>query len=427
MQKIYKAKWILPGNEKIIQNGAILVENGKILEVFNRDELENISCNEITDYGNAVITSGFINLHTHLQFTDLQKPQNNLNRNFSGWILELIKQYASLTPEQKINSLKNGLKEAVLSGTTCVAQISREEEFLDVFNSAEIKSYIFLETFSNCEESSFAEFKKLKEKFKRMEQNKALNVNLGVSPHSVYNVHPVLWKKISDFACSNNILVHTHLAESLDEMDWLKNGFSNIDLIHKFVGWQKVSPFETGLNPVQYLKKLDILRPLGKNLIAAHLNQLEGDSIYEFAEYGANIALCPRSNLFLSANAHHRSTLEGLEACECGLATGLGTDSKFSNYDLNILNEAKYIKSGFNLLKLLDMLTINSAKILKLDHKIGSLEKGKDVDFLVFKLEQDESYLDLLDKERPDEVYISGNQVVDNFNLSMSDDFKPDN
>ncbi len=58
------------------------------------------------------------------------------------------------------------------------------------------------------------------------------------------------------------------------------------------------------------------------------------------------------------------------------------------------------------------MLTINAAKILRLDNKTGSLEKGKEADFLVFNLGNNESYQDIINKDRPDHVFIKGKQLV---------------
>ena len=52
------------------------------------------------------------------------------------------------------------------------------------------------------------------------------------------------------------------------------------------------------------------------------------------------------------------------------------------------------------------------AKILRLDNIIGTLEEGKDADFNVFKLNDDETYENVVDRERPDYVYIKGHKMV---------------
>ena len=208
MLKLYKSKWILPGNGKIIKNSGIVVEKGKIIDILDSSKLSQVDSIETIDYKNAVITPGFINLHTHLQFTELKKAK--VNKNFSEWIIDLMSQYSEWELLQKKEFFKQGIKESLLSGTTCIAQISGEEEFFDILNSFNLRSYIFLESFSNSEETSLIEFEKLKDKLNRLTQEKSSYIEIGFSPHSVYNVHPILWKKIAEYSFENNILVHTH-------------------------------------------------------------------------------------------------------------------------------------------------------------------------------------------------------------------------
>jgi len=420
MFRVFKAKWILPADDKVIKDGFLILENGKIFDIVEGTDIrkQNIfnNASEIVDYGNAVITPGFINLHTHLQYTDLKKNQKE--QNFPEWIKSLMLQYFLWSKKKKINSVLNGVKEAILSGTTCVAQLSGEPEFLETFNKLDLKTYIFLETFANTEESSETEFKKLIQKYNYIDQNKNENVFVGFSPHSVYTVHPFLWKKIVELSAKNDILIHTHLAESNAEMEWLKNGHSEIDALYKLIRWNPLIPYKTGLNPVEYLKEFGVLN---ENLIAAHMIQLDKSLMEEIFSYGVKLAYCPRSNMLL-----HGKTIDISEYKEYTDSIGIGTDSKYSNYDLSILNEVKFVKfsSNLDLFQLLNMLTINAAKILKIDDKTGSLKKGRYADFLVFRLNNNESYLNLFDKNKPDDVYIKGKPVVKDYKLIKSDVFK---
>jgi len=419
MFRVFKAKWILPADNRVIEDGLLVLEHGKIFDIVENSDIkkQNIlnNASEIIDYGKAIVTPGFINLHAHLQYTDLKKNQKE--QSFPEWIKSLMLQYALWNKKKKINSVLNGAKEALLSGTTCFAQLSGEQDFLETFNKLDLKSYIFLETFANTEESSKTEFKKLIQKYDYINQNKNENVFVGFSPHSVYTVHHNLWKKIAEFSVKNDILVHTHLAESTSEMEWLKNGHSEIDCLYKFIMWNPLSPYKTGLNPVEYLKGLDILN---ENLIAAHMIQLDKSLMEEIFSYGVKLAYCPRSNMLL-----HGKTIAISEYKKYLDSIGIGTDSRYSNQDLSILNEAKFIKfsSDLDLFHLLNMLTINAAKILKIDEKTGSLKKGRDADFLIFRLNNNESYLNLFDKDKPDDVYIKGKPVVRDQKLIM-DAFK---
>jgi len=413
MYRVFKAKWILPAGDRVVEDGFLVLENGRIIDVIENINVhkQNILNNssEIVDYGNSIITPGFINLHTHLQFTDLKNDRKE--QSFTEWIKSLMCQYFFLSKKKKINSVINGAKEALLSGTTCIAQLSGEPEFLEAFNKLDLKTCIFLETFANTPESSETEFNKLIQKYNQMMQNKNDNIFLGLSPHSVYTVHPLLWKKIAEFSSNKNVQVHTHLAESVAEIEWLKCGRSEISNLYKLIRWKALTPYKNGLNPVEYLKEFDILN---ENLIAAHMIQLDKDLMEEIFSYGIKLAHCPRSNMLL-----HGKTLSISDYKDHLSLIGIGTDSKYSNYDLSILHEAKFVKfsSDLDLFQLLNMLTINAAKILKIGNITGSLEKGKDADFIVFKLNKNQTYLDLFNLDKPDDVFIKGKQIVKGQNL----------
>lgn len=371
MTVFYKAKYKLIDG-RIEENSGIYVNNGVIAS-------ESEDC-KVVDFGNAIITPGFINLHAHLQYTDL-KPYK-CKDGFTDWITDLIKQYFFWSKNKKIKSLQNGLSETVKSGVTCVVNLGMEEEFIEVFNDADVKSYVFLETFADTEQRADKEFKTL------MSQLEKYNTyQVGISPHAPYNVIPYMWEKLAEI----DVLIHTHLAESADEMLWMQGLPSGIEKLHSFVRFKTFPPYDV----LKYMEKF------GDNLIAAHLNQLNFDDVRHL-----NIAHCPRSNMIL-----HGKTLE--LSGNTG-RIGLGTDSKFSNYDLNILHEAKYLKDRSNLtfFEIMDQLTINAARILKLDKSIGSLHESKDADFLVFKLREGQNYESIIDADGPDEIYVSGKSLI---------------
>lgn len=373
MTKFYKSKYTLI-NGKIVENSGIYVNKGIIVK-------PEYDC-ELIDCGNAMITPGFINFHAHLQYTELKNKFSNTDEiNFTDWITGLIKQYFFWNSEKKLKSLQNGLKETVKSGVTCVVNLGIESEFIEAFEDSGIKSYVFLETFADTEKRVDKEFKTL---MKHLEKYNTANV--GISPHAPYNVHPLLWEKLSEV----DVLVHTHLAESVDEMKWMRGEPSGIEKMHKFVRFKTFPPYEV----------FRAIEPFGEKLIAAHCCQLGFDDVKHL-----NIAHCPRSNMLL-----HGKTLE-----LGGFApkVGIGTDSKYSNYDLNILHEAKFLRDRSNLsfIEIMNMLTINAARMLKMDKSTGSLETGKDADFLVFKIEENQGFADILDVDGPDEAYVQGKRL----------------
>lgn len=441
MTEVYKAKWILPAEEEVLTDKALVVSDGKIQDIIDSSEIEKHmgdSVYELYDYDNAILTPGFINIHTHLQYTNYgkHKPKNKKAKirrlmltlkkffvvgyipkeKYMSWMIDLIKEYSCWSKKDKIDSLKKGIEMSVISGTTTIAQSSKEKDFFDILNDIPLKTYIFIELFADSKKSSRREFKKLRKQIKKFLQRKKENTFLGMAPHSLYNVHKRLWKVLAKYSRKHHALLQTHLGESQDELDWLKHGFSDVDLLHKFVGFKNMKPDKKGLTPVEYLKEFDAMRD---NFIAVHANQLYDEELETLAELGASVVHCPRSNQILHKKTANIFTLMRLFPNKLALAT----DSLASNYDLSLLNEAKYVKSVLNkdidILKFLDMMTINPARILRLDDKIGSIKKGKDADFLIFKLEEGETYENLFDKEYPDYVFSSGDVIAKNKNMLL--------
>ena len=384
-----------------------MAENGKIKNITENNDYP--LSDEILDFGNSVIMPGFINIHCHLQFTNLDKSRLTENPEFGDWIIELINQYSSLSPLEKTKSFKDGLKQVILSGTTCLCNIAREPEFTEILKNCGINCINFAEMFSNSGETGRSEF----EQFKKTVNASEIGT-VGASPHSIYNTDKTLWNELFAYCKDNDILVQTHLAESTDETLWVNNKSSSIDKIHCFAGWDKKTPEIESLSPVEYVFNLNIPQILKNNLILAHLNQATPDDLKKTDNLGVNIAHCPRSNRIL-----HKKTLDLKKIMDSGLfkhRIGLGTDSLFSNYDLSVFNEAKYALKLNNLdfWQFFELLTDNPSKILKIDNKIGSLAIEKQADFVIFNLNDDENYTNILDKNAPDFVFLKGVKVVEN-------------
>lgn len=68
-----------------------------------------------------------------------------------------------------------------------------------------------------------------------------------------------------------------------------------------------------------------------------------------------------------------------------GVCCSIMTDGPVMNPDLIVCQAGELIRFGMDQQKALQMLTINPAKILGLEDRIGSLEKGKDADVVLFR------------------------------------------
>ncbi len=427
MAKAYKAKWILPSDGNVYENCALIVDEGKVQEIIKQENIIEEQYAHVRDFGNAVITPGFVNLHNHLQYSDLSIGKQSFKRkikklytnfkkhyfltgisknSFIYKLANLLSQYFCMSKDEKIASFKKGIEESLLSGTTAVAQLSQESKYFDLLNEMPLKTYLFFELFADSTESSKEEFRKIQKKIDKLLKNKSSNTFIGVAPHSVCCVHKRLFKILTKYCKKHNLLMTIRLGESQEEMDWLKHGFSDADLLNEFSGNKKFTPAFENLTPAQYLKEMNVL---SKQLIVSYGNYLSDSDLNLLRENKVALAYCPR----ISDNLHNKKLSFDTVLNFFSERFGFGTNSLAFNNDISLLNELKYVNQGqLSAIEALRYLTIIPAKILRLNNIIGSLEADKDADFNVFPLEENEDYNALLNKSKPDTVYIKGKRVV---------------
>jgi len=427
MAKAYKAKWIIPSDGNIYEDCALIVDEGKVQEIIKQDMLDETKFDFVRDFKNSLITPGFVNLHNHLQYTDLKAKNTNLKAKFKKLytvlkkhyfltgiskksfifrLANLLSDYFCMTRDEKIASFKKGIELSLLNGTTAVAQLSCESKYFDLMNKMPLKTYLFFELFSDSVESSKEEFRAIKKKIDKLKMQKSENTFIGVAPHSICCVHKRLFKILVKYCKKHNILMTIRLAESKEEMDWLKHGFSDVDLLNEFTNHKKFEPMEVDLTPAQYLEQLGVL---SKQLIISYGNYLSVSDLELLNAQKVALAYCPR----ISDNLHKKKLSLDLVMQYFQNRFGFGVNSLAFNSDLSLLNELKYVNNGqLDALEAIKYLTIIPAKILRLNNIIGSLEVDKDADFNVFELEQGEDYNAILNKKRPNHVYIKAKRVV---------------
>ena len=177
-------------------------------------------------------------------------------------------------------------------------------------------------------------------------------------------------KAVSDLASQYGAYIQTHLAENLAELQWVR------ELFPETRSYTDVY-FGTGL--------------LGPKTLLAHAIHVSPDERRLLADTGTCLSHCPTSNLFL------RSGLMPLrELLDTGLHIGLGSDvaggPTLSPFE--VMRSAIYVHTARRFLPdfrggdisptaAFYMATLGGAKALRLDDKIGSLERGKEADFII--------------------------------------------
>jgi len=184
------------------------------------------------------------------------------------------------------------------------------------------------------------------------------------APHAPYTVSDEPLIKIATLAEELGLPVHIHLHETAGEVDEHQT--------------------RHGMRPIERMSQLGLTGP---RMIAVHMTQLMAGEITAMAENDVKIIHCPESNLKLASGMCPVD-----ELLKAGVNVAIGTDGAASNNDLDMLGEmrtAALLAKGVSgdpttvpAHTALEMATINGARALGLQDRIGSISKGKAADLV---------------------------------------------
>jgi len=370
-----RARWIFPVAGPPIADGAIEVGPDRRIAAIHRRAPQGA-----IDFGDVAIVPGFVNVHTHLEFSDLRQPLTPALP-FTGWIRSLLK-YRRESADRTV-AIKRGLDECADVGTAAVGEIATQDDW-PFERSASIRSprlVVFRELIGIEPEKIDERLEAARRFLEEGDRRDPSGDIRGLSPHAPYTVHPRLFEGIIRVAEERCVPVTLHLAETQAELELLREGRGElVDFLSELGVWRE-GVFSRGTRP------LDLLGPLAsvERVIIAHGNYLDDEEL-EFVAARRNLAVafCPRTHAFFGHENHPWRALIAK-----GAIVAVGTDGRCSNPDLNVWNELLWLHARFPAVDpalLLQMGTRNGARALGLESEFGSIEIGKAAQTAVVRL-----------------------------------------
>jgi cytosine/adenosine deaminase-related metal-dependent hydrolase len=377
---LLKSKYLLKDPHSAIKNGAVLIDDGKVKFAGRANDINNHESCQIVDLESSVIVPGFVNTHTHLDLTHLHNFIK-YNGNFTDWIRQLVKAKKEWTESEYLSSIRSGIKKSLESGTTTVADITRNGLALEELQKSKIRKTLFYELIDFDPDSAESTIDNLKAKLRKVRQNDLLSI--GIFPHAPYTASEDLYRKSKSVSEESGYAIATHISETIDEANFLTRGAGHfVSLLRDFDMLKEWKP--PGLRPVNYMNNIGFLE---NGCILVHCNYLTGEEVDYIDESNSTIVFCPRSHKYFRHKDHPFYMLGNRD-----INIALGTDSLASNESLSILDEMKYIHTQHKTLKPRDILymgTIAGATALRLNNKIGKLEEGYDADIVVIDIKNE--------------------------------------
>lgn len=359
---IENVKILTMADGEVIKNGNIYIENEKIKKITS-DKID-FSYDKKIDGKNYLAMPGFVNAHTHVGMS--------LFRNFSDdvdlmtWLNEKIWPLEDKLIEEDVYwaSLLSHA-EMIMTGTTSFADMYYfEDQTIKALEKSKMRAQISRGL--TLEDKNYKKIEENIDLFKKYENSQNGRIDIAFGPHAVYTTDKNYLKEINKYAKKYNMPIHIHLSETKTE---------NTDCMKRF-----------NQSPTEVFEECGIFE---NKTIAAHGVYLSDKDLDILSKYDVSVVHNPSSNLKLSSGF-----LDCTRVINKKINLAMGTDSSASNNNLSMIKEisltslvSKYNNpQNLKAYDVLKMATINGAKALGLDDKIGTLEEDKLADIILIDL-----------------------------------------
>ena len=338
---------------------------------FINPEFQDI---EIVDYGDHLISAGFVDAHVHY-------PQTAIIASWGKRLIDWLNIY-TFPEEMRFSNLNYASEIAaryidfsLSNGTTTMASYCTiHPESVDAFfKSAAIKNMCVVGgktcmdrnapgDLCDTAKSAYDDSKALLQKWHH-KGRAHYAITPRFSPTSTPDQLLALGSLWSEFP---ECLMQTHLSEQVDEIDWVRKLFPNAR---------------------DYLDTYETFGLLGERGVYGHAIHLEAREIDRLSEVGASLIHCPTSNTFIGSGLFDMEDLTS-RSLKVGLASDIGGGSSFSMLRTmaGAYEVAQLRGLALHPSQLMWLATQGSAKALHLDNQIGNIAPGMAADLVVLDL-----------------------------------------
>ena len=369
------------GGTRYLADGLLAVDDGGRIERVTEADSDPRAAASAVDLRPLLVMPGLVDLHAHLP----QLPNAGLGAGLDlltwleRYIFPLERDFDVATAERLAPAAFRAF--AAAGTTTVVAYGAVYEDSLDVcFRAAEehgIRAVIgkvmmdrlrYDPTVTDREvlELSLRQSADLISRWHGRDDGR---LRYAVTPRFAVSCSAEMLRQSAALANATGAYWQTHLAEDRGEIGEVGRLFPNAR---------------------DYTDVYDRAGGLGPRTIMAHAIHLSERELARLSETGTRIAHCPSSNLFLASG-----TMRLARHLEAGLVVGLGSDVA-GGPDVSLLavmRAGAYTQSGVRTMlgetrpslapaDWLRLGTLEGARALGMEHEIGSLETGKEADFI---------------------------------------------
>jgi cytosine/adenosine deaminase-related metal-dependent hydrolase len=279
-----------------IRDGGMYIEDNRIVQTGPTSELPP-SADEVLDMRGHLVIPGLVNTHHHMYQSLTRAIPAAQNAELFGWLTNLYRIWAHLTPEMIDVSTKTAMAELLLSGCTTSSDHlyiypngSRLDDSIAAAREIGMRFHAARGSMSvgqkdgglppdsvvEKEDAILKDSQRLIETYH--DEGRCAMLRVVVAPCSPFSVSRELMRDSALLAREYGVSLHTHLAENVNDVAYSREKF--------------------GMTPAEYAEDLGWV---GHDVWHAHCVQLDRAGIELFARTGTGVAHCPCSNMRLAS------------------------------------------------------------------------------------------------------------------------------
>ncbi|WP_217490913.1 amidohydrolase [Bacillus sp. FJAT-27225] len=386
------------------QNGYLLIDGGEIADVGAMDSLpNNTAYDRCLNAEGAILLPGMVNTHTHIGMIPFRSLGDDFPDRLRRFLFPLENE--CMNEQLAYTSGRYAIAEMQLAGVTTFFDMYYFEHELakaaEEMHSRAILAETVIDSITVDVTEPMGGLQYAEQFIPKWQGNS--RIQASVAPHAPYSNTIEVLLEADRLSQKYNVPWMMHVSEMDFEMDKYRE--------------------ERGQTPIEFLEEIGVLSP---RLVAAHCIHLSDHDIELLKNYDVKVAHCIGAN-----TKSAKGVARVRDLLSAGIAVGLGTDGPSSGNTLDLFSQMRlfanfhktYLKdrSAFPAEEIVTLATMGGAKVLGLEEKIGSIETGKQADFILVETDSVnmfpifDPYSALVysaNASNVKDVFIAGKQVV---------------
>ncbi len=345
---------------------------------------KNTEASHVEDLGDVAILPGLINVHCHLEFSQLSRPIAWSGDSFVAWIDAVIEWRRSATAADDQywkKAIQAGLDECLAAGVTCVGDIVTVDSAVGCYEGYPGRAVLFRELLGLTGERAAGLRGTAAQHVTSCPNSE--RIVAALSPHAPYTTRLDLVREAAVLSRRYRFPVAMHLAESHEELELLHSRSGPlVQLLRERGAWddQAISAGVSCADFIEALSHADrALLVHGNYLSRGHWQQIAQNSDRMVVVY------CPRTHQYFGHPAYRLA-----EMLAAGVPVAIATDGRSSNPDLNLLQDLRAAARwhpDVDPAAILRAGTVTAAEAVGLGQERGTLRPGKLADMTVVSVE----------------------------------------